>query len=163
MDVLRLGVKSELQLRAYITATATQDLSRDCDSHHSSWQRQLLSPWVRPGIKPASSWILVRFISAEPWEPPCQYFKSWTWPFTQTSNQERSKIGLKGSQSWETLLWLCKQGSSYPSKWPCWMDNKYLTGSQISLRFFFFFFSIQSSGEKRLWFLKCNKNFHNLD
>ena len=26
-----------------------------------------LTHWVRPGIKPASSWILVRFVSAEPW------------------------------------------------------------------------------------------------
>ena len=26
-----------------------------------------LTHWVRPGFKPASSWILVRFVSAEPW------------------------------------------------------------------------------------------------
>ena len=37
-------------------------------SEPSSWQRQILNQ-VRPGIKPASSWILVRFVSAEPrWE-----------------------------------------------------------------------------------------------
>ena len=30
-----------------------------------------LTHWVRPGIEPVSSWILVRFISAEPqWELP---------------------------------------------------------------------------------------------
>ena len=28
-----------------------------------------LTPWARPGIEPASSWILVRFVSSEPqWE-----------------------------------------------------------------------------------------------
>ena len=27
---------------------------------------RFLTHWVRPGIKPASSWILVRFITAEP-------------------------------------------------------------------------------------------------
>ena len=27
-----------------------------------------LAHWTRPGIKPASSWILVRFVSAEPWQ-----------------------------------------------------------------------------------------------
>ena len=49
MGVPRLGVKLELQLPAYITA-------------HSSTRS--LTQWVRPGIKPASSWILVRFVSA---------------------------------------------------------------------------------------------------
>ena len=44
MEVLRLGVKLELQLLAYTTATATPDLSRVCDLHHSSWQHQILNP-----------------------------------------------------------------------------------------------------------------------
>ena len=34
MGVIRLGVKSELQLLAYTTATETPDLSHVCDSHH---------------------------------------------------------------------------------------------------------------------------------
>ena len=38
----RLGVKSELQLLVYTTATATWGPS--CDLHHSSWQRQILNP-----------------------------------------------------------------------------------------------------------------------
>ena len=44
MKVPRLGVKSELQLPGYATATATSDLSRVCDLHHSSWQRWTLNP-----------------------------------------------------------------------------------------------------------------------
>ena len=44
MKVPRLGVKSELQLPAYTTATATQDLSHICDLHHSSWQCRILNP-----------------------------------------------------------------------------------------------------------------------
>ena len=45
MEVTRLGVASELQLTAYVTATARQDLSHVCDLHHSSRQRrQILSP-----------------------------------------------------------------------------------------------------------------------
>ena len=44
MEVPRLGVKSELQLLTYATATATQDLSHIYDPHHSSWQRQILNP-----------------------------------------------------------------------------------------------------------------------
>ena len=49
-EVPRLGVKLELQLPAYTTATATPDPSRACDLHHSSWQRWILNPhWARPG------------------------------------------------------------------------------------------------------------------
>ena len=44
MEFPMRGVQSELQLPAFTTATATQDLSRICDLHHSSWQRQILNP-----------------------------------------------------------------------------------------------------------------------
>ena len=44
MEVPRLGVRSELQLTAYTTATATRDLSRTGDLHHSSRQCQILNP-----------------------------------------------------------------------------------------------------------------------
>ena len=38
MEIPRLGVKSELQLLAYATATAMWDLRLVFDLHHSSWQ-----------------------------------------------------------------------------------------------------------------------------
>ena len=44
MEVPRLGVKLELQLPAYTTATTTEDLSRVCQPHHSSRQHQILNP-----------------------------------------------------------------------------------------------------------------------
>ena len=47
MKVPRLGVVSELQLQAYTTATATQDLSWVCDLHHlhrRSKQHRILTP-----------------------------------------------------------------------------------------------------------------------
>ena len=44
MEVPRLGIQLELQLLAYTTATATQDLSHVCHLHHSSWQRWILNP-----------------------------------------------------------------------------------------------------------------------
>ena len=43
VEVLRLGVKSELRLPAYTTATARRDLSHVCDLHHSSQQCQILN------------------------------------------------------------------------------------------------------------------------
>ena len=46
MEVPRLGVKSELQLLAYTTATAAvmPDLSLLCDLHRSSQKCQILNP-----------------------------------------------------------------------------------------------------------------------
>ena len=44
MLVPRVGVKSEVQLPAYATTTATWDLNRVCDLHHSSRQQQILDP-----------------------------------------------------------------------------------------------------------------------
>ena len=44
MEAPRQGVKPELQLAAYTTATATPDPSRICDLHHSSWQCRILNP-----------------------------------------------------------------------------------------------------------------------
>ena len=47
MEVSRLGVKSELHLPAYATARATQDPSRACNLHHSSWQCWILNPPIK--------------------------------------------------------------------------------------------------------------------
>ena len=44
IEVPRLGVKSELELLAYTTATATPDPSCIFDLHHNSWQCQILNP-----------------------------------------------------------------------------------------------------------------------
>ena len=44
MEIPRLGVESELQLPAYTTATAVQNLSHVFDLHHRSGQRQILNP-----------------------------------------------------------------------------------------------------------------------
>ena len=49
MEVPRLGVKLELQLQAYTTATAMPDLSFICYLYHSLWQRQILNPLTEAG------------------------------------------------------------------------------------------------------------------
>ena len=68
MEVPRLGVESELHLLAYATATAIHDPRYVCDLHHSSQQHQILylTCWARPGIKPASSWVLIGFVTTDP-------------------------------------------------------------------------------------------------
>ena len=71
MQVPRLGVLLELQLLAYTTATAMWHLSHVCDLYHNSQPGWTLTHEARPGIKPVSSCMLVRFISAVPqWELP---------------------------------------------------------------------------------------------
>ena len=63
MGVPSLAVELELQLLTYATATVLLDLSHVCDLHHSSCNAGSLTPCTRPGIEPASSWILVRFVN----------------------------------------------------------------------------------------------------
>ena len=59
MEVSRPGVELELQLPTYTTA-------------HSNTRS--LTHLVRPGIKPASSWLLIGFVTTEPqWELPRQW------------------------------------------------------------------------------------------
>ena len=74
MEVQRLGVKSELQLLDCTTATATQDLRHTCDLPHSCGYPRSLTPRVRPGMEPTSSWILVGFVSTEPQQELPIYF-----------------------------------------------------------------------------------------
>ena len=79
MEVPRLGVESELQLLACTTAIATPDLSLICNLHCSSQQASSLTYGARPEIKPASLWILVRFISTAPqWELHFFLFLNWS-------------------------------------------------------------------------------------
>ena len=44
VEVPRLGVKSELHLVAYTTATATGYLSSICNQHHSCWKCWMPDP-----------------------------------------------------------------------------------------------------------------------
>ena len=57
MEVPRLGVKLDLQLPAYTTATATatQDQSHIFNLHHSSCNTWYLTHWAKPETEPASS------------------------------------------------------------------------------------------------------------
>ena len=70
MEVPRLGVELELPLPAYTTATATA-MPDSRGVYGLTATLDPLTPCVGPGIKPTSSWILVRFFTAEPqWELP---------------------------------------------------------------------------------------------
>ena len=70
MEVPWLGVSLELQLPCYIPQPQQcriQATSSTYTSAHSN--TRFLTYWAEPGIEPASSWILVGFITTEPqWE-----------------------------------------------------------------------------------------------
>ena len=70
VDVPRLGVESELQPPAYTRATATPDLHPASATYTTAHGNAgSVIHWARPGIELSSSWVLVRFITAEPqWE-----------------------------------------------------------------------------------------------
>ena len=77
MEVPRLGVESEL-LAYTVIQLGVQAASLTYTTAHTN--SGSLTHWARPGIKPASSWILVGFVSAAPqWElpqPECYMCKS---------------------------------------------------------------------------------------
>ena len=62
MEVPLLGVLSELQLHTYTTATGTPDPSHICDLYHSSQPHWILNALSKARVKPATLWILVRFL-----------------------------------------------------------------------------------------------------
>ena len=82
MEVLRLGVESELQLLAYTTATAMPDPSQAASATYTTAHGNAgsLTHLTRPRIEPTSSWILIGFVTTEP-------------------RQELQKKGILGSQS----------------------------------------------------------------
>ena len=63
MEVPRLGVKPELQLLAYATATAMWDLSHIVTYTTAHGSARSVTHRASPGIEPASSWILVEFVN----------------------------------------------------------------------------------------------------
>ena len=61
MEVPRLGIKLELQLPVYTTATATRDPCHVCDLHYSSQQYWILNPPSEAGdqtrVLMNASWV----------------------------------------------------------------------------------------------------------
>ena len=61
-------VELELQLLAYVTATATWDPSLICDLHDSSWQRPIFNPLSKARDRTCIL-MVTRFVTSEPqWE-----------------------------------------------------------------------------------------------
>ena len=74
MEFSRLGVKSELQLPAYTTATS--DPNHICDLHHNSWQFQIFNPLseARDRIRHLMVLSWIHFLCTTMGNP-CGFFK----------------------------------------------------------------------------------------
>ena len=77
MEVPKLGVKSDLQLWPHQIWAMSVIYTRAHGNTRS------LTHWARPGIEPASSWILVRFVSVLPQQelPLILFLKFGVWEF----------------------------------------------------------------------------------
>ena len=119
MEVSRLGSKwsysrwptpqlQQLQIQA---ASATYTTA------HSN--ARYLTGWARPEMEPVSSWILIRFNSAEPWweTPPspifyCTHFYVWDflfytgWMLTQVIVRGGKVILAAPGMWWEFVFWM---------------------------------------------------------
>ena len=65
MEVPSLGVQSELYLPQ---AQQRQIRAKSATYTTTHGNAKSLTRWARPGIKTVPLWMLVRFVSAEPWQ-----------------------------------------------------------------------------------------------
>ena len=89
MEVPRLGVESEPQQHEFQVTSVTYAVA------HSN--AGSLTNWVGPGVKPASLWILVEFVTTEPqWKLSPSFFRD--------SFHGHSVLGW---QSFSFSTWIC--------------------------------------------------------
>ena len=63
MEIPGLGVRSELQLQTYATATAIPIQAMSATFAAAQGNARSLTHWVKPGIEPASLWRQVKFLT----------------------------------------------------------------------------------------------------
>ena len=103
-------VKSELQLPAYASATATWDLSRICDLHHSSEQHLIFNPLseARNGTHILKDTSQVCELLSHNGSVPITFFffkLKILWKYTMEENFSNIYSDL-GNFNWESKLFL---------------------------------------------------------
>ena len=117
MEVARLGVELELQLPVYTTATEMPDLSWIVIYTTAHGIARSWTHWAGPGIEPESSWILVRFVTAELQQELQQIV------FLCAQLCARPRAGLKALAG--SLFWLDRGQSMHTltGRWDCQNDR----------------------------------------
>ena len=95
-EVPKVGVQSDLRLLAYTTAIATWDLSRVCDLHHSSRQRQILNPLSKARDQTRNLMVPSQIREPLPHDGTSHVmcFSSYSWLFRKTLFHIGSMIGI---------------------------------------------------------------------
>ena len=123
MEVPKLGAEWELELPAYPTATAVQDLSHVCDLHRISWPRWILNPLREPRdwtcIFMSTSRVLYCWATAG--TPICIFWMNEYWMNIEGTS---SRLPLSGTiqsfHSWPGKRWghsNSKGMNEWTSKW----------------------------------------------
>ena len=94
MEIPKLGVESEVQLPAIATATATQIQAVSVTYTTAHGNAGSLTHRARPGIKPASSRILVGYVTAEHWRELQSLFSLMSLRTMVAGNRSLFLIGL---------------------------------------------------------------------
>ena len=93
-EVSRLGVKSELQLPSYTTATAMPDPSRIRALHGSSWQH-----WILNALRKARDWTHVLMVTSG----VCYHWAMMGTPLS-CFNKEDGGSKILNNLSWESFV-----------------------------------------------------------
>ena len=94
VEVPKLGVQFELRLQQGRIRAASATYTTGHSNARSS------THWARPGIKPATSWILVRFVSAAP-QQELPEGQIWALPSSCSVSFDNHVLVLKVKQLWK--------------------------------------------------------------
>ena len=132
MEFPRLGVSLELQLADYTTATACQIQATSATYTTAHGNARSLTHWVGPGIKLASSWILVRFVTTELQQELalwrfCRGSCWWVW--LQREQPWQAAATMSSMASWK----MSEDIIVHPPKSLCWMGAERESPSLLRL------------------------------
>ena len=101
IEVPKLGVKSERQPLAYATAQQHPFWAASETYTTPRGNSGSLTHWTGPGTEPVSSWILGRFVTAEPWQDLLLLFFKIFFACTHAKFRNYKLSELKG---WDTAM-----------------------------------------------------------
>ena len=92
--------------------------------HTAHGNTRSLTHWAKPEIKHVSSWMLVRFVSTEPWgKPPFFFLRTYSQPMAVPILEVESELQLQASATAIATPDLSHICDLHCSLWQCWILN----------------------------------------